>query len=43
MAAVAGVQARAAPQPADTGFVCFDNRLREAAQREGFTVLPERV
>lgn len=27
-------------KPAGTGFVCFDQRLREAAQREGFEVLP---
>lgn len=28
-------------RPTGTGFVCLDNRLREAASREGFTVLPE--
>jgi uncharacterized protein len=28
-------------RPTDMGFVCLDGRLREAAQREGFTVLPE--
>jgi uncharacterized protein len=26
--------------PADAEFVCFDRRLREAARREGFLVLP---
>ncbi len=26
--------------PSGTGFVCLDRRLREAAQREGFDVLP---
>lgn len=29
--------------PAGSGFVCFDDRLREAADGEGFTVLPEPV
>lgn len=29
--------------PAGFGFVCFDQRLREAAQREGFEVLPGAV
>jgi predicted nucleic acid-binding protein len=28
-------------QPAGEVFVCLDDRLREAARREGFTVLPE--
>lgn len=28
-------------QPAGQGFVAFDERLRDASQREGFTVLPE--
>lgn len=28
-------------RPRDVGFVCLDQRLREAAAREGFTVLPE--
>ncbi len=28
-------------QPAGRVFVCLDARLREAAWREGFTVLPE--
>jgi predicted nucleic acid-binding protein len=28
-------------QPAGEAFVCLDDRLREAARREGFTVLPE--
>lgn len=27
-------------KPEDAGFVCLDRRLREAAQAEGFTVLP---
>lgn len=27
--------------PAGTGFVCLDKRLREAAEREGFDVLPK--
>lgn len=27
-------------QPAGESFVCLDERLREAARREGFTVLP---
>lgn len=27
-------------KPLEAGFVCFDGRLREAAAREGFTVLP---
>jgi uncharacterized protein len=30
-------------QPADHHFVCLDQRLREAAQREGFAVLPQRI
>lgn len=30
-------------KPAGAGFVCFDQRLREAAQREGFEVLPGAV
>ena len=29
--------------PAGEGFVCLDDRLREAARREGFDVLPERL
>ncbi|HEY3118352.1 MAG TPA: type II toxin-antitoxin system VapC family toxin [Chloroflexota bacterium] len=29
--------------PGDEVFICLDNRLREAAQREGFRVLPERL
>lgn len=28
-------------QPAGQGFVAFDERLRDASHREGFTVLPE--
>lgn len=28
-------------QPVGAGFVCLDERLREAARREGFTVLPQ--
>jgi predicted nucleic acid-binding protein len=28
-------------QPSGEAFVCLDERLREAARREGFTVLPE--
>jgi predicted nucleic acid-binding protein len=28
-------------QPAGEAFVCLDERLREAARREGFTVMPE--
>ena len=28
-------------RPSGREFVCLDRRLREAAQREGFTVLPE--
>lgn len=31
----------AAERPSGRVFVCLDARLREAAQREGFTVLPE--
>ena len=27
--------------PVRNGFVCLDQRLREAARREGFTVLPK--
>lgn len=27
--------------PSGTGFVCLDSRLREAAGREGFTILPD--
>ncbi len=27
--------------PQGTAFVCLDDRLREAARREGFAVLPE--
>jgi predicted nucleic acid-binding protein len=30
-------------QPAGHHFVCLDQRLREAAQREGFLVLPKRA
>lgn len=30
-------------RPAGAGFISFDSRLREAAWREGFLVLPERV
>jgi predicted nucleic acid-binding protein len=30
-------------QPASHHFVCLDQRLREAAQREGFVILPKRV
>ena len=30
-------------QPVGHHFVCLDQRLREAAQREGFLVLPKRV
>ena len=30
-------------KPAGAGFVCLDQRLREAAQREGFEVLPGAV
>ena len=33
----------AAGSPGGIGFVCLDNRLREAARREGFAVLPEQV
>jgi len=29
-----------AEQPGGEGFVCLDDRLRDAAQREGFAVLP---
>ena len=28
-------------QPAGEAFVCLDDRLREAARREGFTLVPE--
>jgi hypothetical protein len=28
-------------QPAGEVFVCLDDRLREAARREGFTLVPE--
>ncbi|MGH7151249.1 MAG: type II toxin-antitoxin system VapC family toxin [Planctomycetota bacterium] len=31
---------RLPPGTADIGFVCFDRRLRAAARREGFSVLP---
>ena len=27
-------------RPADEGFVCLDQRLRDSARREGFAVLP---
>jgi hypothetical protein len=27
-------------QPATLGFVCLDERLKTAAQREGFAVMP---
>jgi predicted nucleic acid-binding protein len=27
-------------QPTDEGFVCLDDRLRDAARREGFRILP---
>ena len=30
----------AAERPAGRSFVCLDNRLRDAAQREGFNLLP---
>ena len=30
-------------QPADHHGVCLDQRLREAAQREGFVILPKRI
>lgn len=29
--------------PSGAGFVCLDKRLREAAEKEGFEVLPKRV
>ncbi len=32
----------AAGQPSGHSFVCLDQRLREAAQREGFRIFPER-
>lgn len=30
-------------QPAGEAFVCLDERLREAARREGFTLVPEQM
>lgn len=30
-------------RPSGHHFVCLDTRLREAARREGFTVLPEKI
>jgi hypothetical protein len=29
--------------PLQHGFVCLDQRLREAARREGFTALPNKM
>jgi predicted nucleic acid-binding protein len=29
--------------PDDAGFICLDNRLREAAHREGFTLFPQQM
>jgi predicted nucleic acid-binding protein len=29
--------------PSEFGFVCFDNRLRDAARKEGFTLFPQQL